>query len=80
MPILLVQGTLDQYGTTAQIDAATEEAYCPVDVALIEGARHAPHIDRPHETERAIAGFVSTLMETLGEAAPLSLGKTTHGD
>ena len=78
VPILIVQGSDDQYGTTAQIEAATDEAYCPVDVALIPGARHAPHRDRPDETERAIENFVSTLMETLGEAAPLSLGRTTH--
>jgi pimeloyl-ACP methyl ester carboxylesterase len=75
VPILIVQGTDDQYGTTAQIEAAKEEAYCPVEVALIDGARHAPHGERPEETRSAITEFVLTLMEAAGEAAPLSLRK-----
>jgi pimeloyl-ACP methyl ester carboxylesterase len=79
VPIQIVQGAADPYGTKAQIDAAIEESYCPVDVALIPGARHAPHLDRPDETLSAIGEFVSTLLETMGEAGPLSLRKHGHG-
>jgi pimeloyl-ACP methyl ester carboxylesterase len=78
VPILIVQGTADEYGTTAQIDAAREESYCPVDVALLEGAGHAPHLDRPAETLAAVTDFVRTLMDDAGEAGPSSLRRTQH--
>ena len=58
VPVLIVQGTADQFGTAAQIRAAEQEAYCPVDVAMIDGAGHAPHLERPDETLAAVAGHV----------------------
>ena len=42
MPILIVQGEDDQYGTVRQIEIAQEECYCPVDVALLPGVKHQP--------------------------------------
>jgi pimeloyl-ACP methyl ester carboxylesterase len=70
VPMLIVQGTDDQYGTTAQIDVAQEESYAPVDVAMITGARHAPHMQRPTPTLNAVAEFVRTLLRTFGESGP----------
>ena len=43
VPILIVQGEDDQYGTLRQIEIADEECYCPVDVALLPGVKHQPH-------------------------------------
>jgi pimeloyl-ACP methyl ester carboxylesterase len=80
VPILLVQGTSDQYGTAAQVEAAIEESYCPVDVTMIAGAAHAPHLDRQDDTLSAIAGFLETLLETMGEAGPATERRTAHGD
>ena len=74
VPILIVQGTEDRYGTEAQIEAAREETYCPVDVALIDGAGHAPHLERPRETLAAVTGFLETLLVTMGEAGRPSAG------
>ena len=42
VPILIVQGEDDQYGTMRQIEIAQEECYCPVDVALLPGVKHNP--------------------------------------
>ena len=42
VPILIVQGEDDQYGTCAQIEIAQEECYCPVEVALLPGVKHNP--------------------------------------
>jgi pimeloyl-ACP methyl ester carboxylesterase len=72
VPILIVQGEDDQFGSVAQIDAAREEAYCPVDVALLPAVRHHPHLEKPDETLSIVAGFLSTLLETFGE-------RTSHG-
>lgn len=57
VPILIVQGEDDQYGTVRQIEAAQEECYCPVEVALLPGVRHAPHREAPDATLRTVAEF-----------------------
>ncbi len=62
VPILIVQGERDQYGTVRQIEVAREECYCPVEVALLPGARHAPHREAPEATQRAISEFVNRLL------------------
>jgi pimeloyl-ACP methyl ester carboxylesterase len=62
VPILIVQGADDQYGTVRQIEVAREECYCPVEVALLPGARHAPHREAPQATLDAVAGFANRLL------------------
>jgi pimeloyl-ACP methyl ester carboxylesterase len=62
VPILIVQGADDQYGTTRQIEVAQEECYCPVEVSLLLGVRHAPHREATDETLRIVAGFANRLL------------------
>jgi len=62
VPILIVQGADDQYGTLRQIEAAQEECYCPVDVAILPGARHSPHRDVPGLTLEKVSDFVNRLL------------------
>ena len=62
VPILIVQGEGDQYGTVKQIEVAKQECYCPVEVALLAGARHSPQRDKPEETVSAISGFVARVL------------------
>lgn len=62
VPILLLQGTADPYGTGAQVQAAERETYCPVDTVLLEGVGHAPHLEAPEPTLGAIAGFTRHLL------------------
>jgi pimeloyl-ACP methyl ester carboxylesterase len=72
VPILIIQGADDQYGTPAQIALAQEEAYCPVEVVLLERCRHSPHVDQPQATLNAVADFayrVLTLHEGFKPAA-----------
>jgi pimeloyl-ACP methyl ester carboxylesterase len=59
VPILVVQGEDDQYGTVKQIEAAEQECYCPVEVALLPGARHSPQREAPEATLKAISDFVA---------------------
>jgi len=62
VPILIVQGADDQYGTLKQIDAAKDECFCPVEVAILPGARHSPHRDAPAATLAAVASFINRLL------------------
>ena len=59
VPMLIVQGEDDQYGTVKQIEVARQECYCPVEVALLPGARHSPQRDAPEPTLKAISEFVA---------------------
>jgi pimeloyl-ACP methyl ester carboxylesterase len=62
VPILIVQGEQDQYGTVAQIATAQEECYCPVEVALLPGAKHSPHREAPEETLAAVSEFANRIL------------------
>jgi len=62
VPILIVQGEQDQYGTARQIEVAQEECYCPVEVALLPNTRHAPYRESPEATLRAISDFANRLL------------------
>ena len=72
VPILIVQGENDQYGTVKQIEVGREECYCPVEVALLPGARHAPHREAPEAALQVISGFANHLLRDHqeGEFAP----------
>jgi pimeloyl-ACP methyl ester carboxylesterase len=67
VPLLIVQGENDQYGTARQIEIAQEECYCPVEVALMPGIGHAPHREAPEQTVRTIADFIARLLHDHGE-------------
>lgn len=66
VPILIVQGEDDQYGTAAQIAAAEETCFCPVEVALLPGAKHSPHREAPEATLRAVADFIMCAIQANG--------------
>jgi len=67
VPVQIVQGAEDQYGTLRQIEVAEAECYCPVDVAIIEGAAHSPHREAAVATLDAIAEFVNRILRGHGE-------------
>ncbi len=69
VPVLLIQGEDDQYGTVRQVEIAREECTCPVEVLMLPKVRHVPHREAPEATLNAIAGFVSArLTESEGAA------------
>jgi pimeloyl-ACP methyl ester carboxylesterase len=57
VPVAIVQGVDDRYGTVRQIEIAQQECYCPVDATLLASAAHAPHREAPGPTLLAIAEF-----------------------
>jgi len=56
-PLLLIQGTQDQYGTMAQLDRISAAVAGPVERVHL-ACRHAPHLEAPGETLAATADFV----------------------
>jgi pimeloyl-ACP methyl ester carboxylesterase len=66
VPMLIVHGEADQYGTVKQIEAAERECYCPVEVALLPGARHSPQRDAPEATLKTMSDFVARVLAMNG--------------
>jgi pimeloyl-ACP methyl ester carboxylesterase len=62
VPVAILQGADDQYGTIRQIEIAQEECYCPVDVSVIPGAGHQPHREAPGATLDAISEFANAVL------------------
>ena len=62
VPILIVQGENDQYGTLRQVEVAREECYCPVEVALLPNVRHAPHREAPALLLDTVSEFANRLL------------------
>jgi pimeloyl-ACP methyl ester carboxylesterase len=73
VPILIVKGENDPYGTIEQIRAAENECYCPVESVVVPNARHAPHHDQPELTLEAIASFINHILWFHQEARPQAL-------
>lgn len=59
-PLLLIQGTKDQYGTMAQLDSIEQRANGPVTRVHLD-CQHSPPTELPHDTAEAIAAFTSDL-------------------
>ena len=64
VPVAVIQGADDQYGTIRQVEIAQEECYCPVDVTIIAGAGHQPHREAPAATLDAISDFANAVLRT----------------
>ena len=62
VPIAILQGVDDEYGTMRQVEIAREECYCPVDVTVIPGAGHQPHREAPGATLDAIQEFANAVL------------------
>jgi pimeloyl-ACP methyl ester carboxylesterase len=67
VPIAILQGADDQYGTLRQIAIAKEECYCPVDVTIILGAGHSPQREAPQLTLATFSDFINRVLLTHGE-------------
>src|SRR4030095_16618755 len=66
VPVAILQGVDDQYGTMRQVEIAREECYCPVDVTIVPGAGHAPHREAPGPTLQAVREFAMAALRADG--------------
>ena len=66
IPMLLIQGAQDEYGTFAQLEAVQADVQSArVDSLYLADCRHAPHRDRPDVTLSAVRAFVDAISERL---------------
>ena len=62
VPVAILQGVDDQYGTMRQVEMARDQCYCPVEVTEIPAAGHQPHREAPQATLRAISEFANAVL------------------
>jgi pimeloyl-ACP methyl ester carboxylesterase len=59
VPVLLIQGTNDEYGSWKQIESIERQVKGPVETLRIPGAGHAPHRDQPEMVVERMSAFVT---------------------
>jgi pimeloyl-ACP methyl ester carboxylesterase len=69
VPIAIVQGARDQYGTMRQFEIAQQECYCPVDVTILADAGHSPHREAADATLAVIVDFAAAVLGAEGVSA-----------
>jgi len=68
VPILIVQGENDQYGTLKQVEVAKQECFCPVEAVLLPAVRHDPCREAPAQTLAVASEFINRLLRQHREA------------
>lgn len=63
IPMLVVQGEADQYGTIEQVRAIERGSGGPVETVLIPGIGHSPYREAPEAALAAISGFLTRRTE-----------------
>jgi pimeloyl-ACP methyl ester carboxylesterase len=61
VPVMVIQGEDDAYGTLLQVDEIERLVPAPVERVVLPACGHSPHRDRPGETLAAVARFVQAL-------------------
>jgi pimeloyl-ACP methyl ester carboxylesterase len=61
VPVLVVHGAADPYGTLAQVRVVEEECYCPVETAVLDGVGHAPHREQPEKILASVTEFAARI-------------------
>lgn len=59
VPVLVVQGEDDPYGTLSQLEAIESASGGPVEALVLPDCGHAPHAEAPRETLAAMTRFVA---------------------
>ncbi len=87
VPVLILQGEEDEYGSEKQIDAARARCGASVKTILLPQCAHSPHRDQPQRTLSEISSFVNRISDSCdsssskdngserGEAAPRRVSK-----
>lgn len=62
VPVLVIQGDEDEYGTRAQVDAIAAQLSGPVEILMLPACRHSPHRDQADAVLSAMTDFIRRLV------------------
>ena len=60
VPLQIIQGAEDQYGTLQQIEVARACCSSPPDVLILPGVKHSPYREAPGDVVKAVSRFFLT--------------------
>jgi pimeloyl-ACP methyl ester carboxylesterase len=60
-PVLVIQGRKDEFATLAQVEGIKNGVSGPVKTAIIDGARHIPHLQAEQRVLRKMGKFIPSL-------------------
>jgi pimeloyl-ACP methyl ester carboxylesterase len=63
IPMLILQGEDDEYGTWRQVEAIERQSGGPVEAVALPDCGHAPHREHPERTLGEMAGFIGRRRE-----------------
>ncbi len=63
VPILAIQGDMDEYGTVAQLDLIDHGVAGEVKRKIVAGAKHSPHLQFTDEVVEAVVKFLSQFVD-----------------
>ena len=69
VPVLIIQGEDDEYGSEKQIDAARARCGAPVEAVLLPLCAHSPHRDQPQRTLCEISSFVNRISDACASSS-----------
>jgi pimeloyl-ACP methyl ester carboxylesterase len=72
IPILVIQGEDDEYGTLEQVSAIQRGCSGDVKTAVFANCGHSPHRDQPERTLQAIKSFVGLLFQNQEQLTTLT--------
>lgn len=76
VPVLVIQGDGDPYGSLAQVEAVVGGCAGPAESLVLAGCGHVPHLERPAEVLAAVADFLRRLPAAAGASAPVPVRST----
>lgn len=71
IPLQIIQGVEDQYGTIRQVEIAQEECSCPVEATMLEGVKHSPFREAQERTVSLIADFCARAIDASRSKSPV---------
>jgi pimeloyl-ACP methyl ester carboxylesterase len=66
LPMLIIQGEDDQFGTLKQVEAIQRKAAGPVELSLLPACGHAPHRDQPQTVLASMTRFTQRFDDPAG--------------
>ncbi len=79
VPMLLLQGSDDEYGTLEQLDRIELAVEGPVERVVVTGAGHSPHLTHGDPTTEAVVEFVRRVLAPGSETRSQPAGERPTG-
>ena len=64
VPVLVIQGEKDRFGTVRQVEAIQKNFAGPVETLLIPECGHSPHREKPEQVMTAMVSFIERVNST----------------